>query len=85
MRIHDCSLELLSLIGDFDNDLKDFIINLKKERIDVQYYLKTLKQIDENKVKGFVTLCKSKISSITEDEIKSIRSKINAEGNLERF
>lgn len=77
--IHDCTLELLNLIGGFDNELKDFITNLKAERIDVQYYLKTPKQIDERKVKEFVMICKSKISSITEDEINQIISKIKIE------
>ena len=74
--IHDCTLELLNLIEGFDDKLKDFMIELKRERIDVQYYLKTPKPLDENQVKEFVLSCKSKISSITNDEIVSIRGKI---------
>tara|TARA_Y100000310_G_scaffold334016_1_gene412792 strand:+ start:3801 stop:4244 length:444 start_codon:yes stop_codon:yes gene_type:complete len=74
--IHDCTLELLNSIEGFDNKLKEFITNLKRERIDTQYYLKAPKQIDEKKVKEFVTMCKSKIFSITEDEINLVRSKI---------
>ena len=74
--IHDCTLELLNLIEGFDDALKDFIIDLKEERIDVQYYLKSPKPLDENQVKDFVLSCKSKISSITVDEIAKIRDKI---------
>ncbi len=74
--IYDCTLELFNLIEGFDDKLKNFIIDLKEERIDVQYYLKSPKPLDENQVKDFVLSCKSKISSITVDEIAKIRDKI---------
>jgi uncharacterized protein (UPF0332 family) len=74
--IHDCTLELFNLIEGFDDKLKNFIIDLKEERIDVQYYLKSPKPLDENQVKDFVLSCKYKISSITVDEIAKIRDKI---------
>ena len=74
--IHDCTLKLLNLIEGFDDALKNFIIDLKEERIDVQYYLKSPKPLDENQVKDFVLSCKSKIYSITVDEIAKIRDKI---------
>lgn len=81
--IHDCTLELLNLIEGFDDKLKNFMIELKKERIDVQYYLKAPKPLDENQVKEFVLSCKSKISSITDDEISNIRDKIKLKKDQE--
>lgn len=71
--VHECTLEILNLIEGFDAKLKNFIIELKKERIDVQYYLKTPKKLDEKQVKEFVLACKSKISTISEDEIANLR------------
>lgn len=59
------------------------MIELKKERIDVQYYLKAPKPLDENQVKEFVLSCKSKISSITDDEISNIRDKIKLKKDQE--
>jgi len=78
---HDCTLEILNLIKGFDNKMAHFIRDLKKERIDVQYYLKTPRQIDEKQVKEFILECKSKISAITEDEIMKIRGNIKLEEN----
>ena len=74
--IHECTLELLNLIENIDKKLKNFILNLKKERIDIQYYLKEPKKLDENKVKEFVLSCKEVSSLLTENQIKEIRNKL---------
>jgi len=73
---HECTLELLNLIENIDKKLKNFILNLKKERIDIQYYLKEPKKLDENKVKEFVLSCKEVSSLLTENQIKEIRNKL---------
>src|SRR3989344_5686285 len=56
--IHDCTLALMGLLG-FDTEEIKFLDSLKKERIDVQYYLKSSNlSIVKNKVLEFLNRCK---------------------------
>ncbi len=73
--IHDCSLELLDLIIEL-KDYKEFIKNLKKIRIDVQYYLKEPKELEESKVVDFVLECKNIFNKLSFDEINLIRKEL---------
>ena len=74
--IHDCSIEMMNLIGGFSDSDRDFLGGLKNDRIDVQYYLKQPKDVDTKKVKEFILTCKIIIASITEDQIKGIRARV---------
>ena len=56
--IHDCSIELMKMIPQFSDDDINFIKNLKKDRIDAQYYLKDKVLDDKGKEKEFVLKCK---------------------------
>ncbi|PIN79703.1 hypothetical protein COV16_02760 [Candidatus Woesearchaeota archaeon CG10_big_fil_rev_8_21_14_0_10_34_8] len=74
--IHECSIALMGNIPGFSLKDKEFILNLKKERIDVQYYLKKPNVINEKRVKEFVLLCKQILSNITEKDKQDIRNMI---------
>ena len=70
--IHDCTIALMELFG-FDKEEIKFLNSLKKERVDVQYYLKTSSlDIDKNKVFEFLNKCKEIIRNMNEDR-KSTR------------
>mgnify|MGYP003964264063 FL=1 len=69
--IHDCTLALMSIF-DFNDDI-DFIVDLKRKRIDVQYYLRSPTNIDSQKIKMFVLDCKNKVQSLNEDKINKVR------------
>ena len=73
--IHDCSIELLNLF-DIGREHIDFIQNLKKERINVQYYLKKPKEVDDIKVKNFVNDCRILMANVTEDKINEVRGRV---------
>lgn len=55
--IHDCTLSLMDFL-EFENHEKDFMMHLKVDRIDAQYYLKDKKLSDDKTVKQFVNKCK---------------------------
>ena len=50
--------------------------NLKKLRINVQYYMKKPEEVDDKSVAGFVLKCRHIFNSLSFDEIKEIRKKI---------
>ena len=78
--IHDCTIALMELFG-FDKEEIKFLNSLKKERVDVQYYLKTSSlDIDKNKVFEFLNKCKEIIRNMNDDEINKIRIKIKLKG-----
>jgi|TARA_Y100000034_G_scaffold111561_1_gene144728 uncharacterized protein (UPF0332 family) len=79
--IHECTLELLNLIENINEELKNFILDLKKERIDIQYYLKEPKKLDEDKVKEFVLSCKAASSLLTENQINEVRNKLGVKND----
>ena len=61
--IHDCTIGLMNLFG-YDEDEIKFIEDLKKNRINVQYYLQKSKPIDIIKVKEFMIKTKRIINDI---------------------
>jgi len=70
--IHDCTIKLMETLN-FNKDKINFMILLKKERIEVQYYLKVAKEVDVNLVKDFVVLCKQLARELKEKEVKKVR------------
>jgi len=74
--IHDCTIALMGLLGFDENEIK-FLDSLKKERVDVQYYLRASSlAIDKNKILEFLNKCKEIIRNMNDDEINKIRAKI---------
>jgi len=74
--IHECSIELMNLIDGFSKEDIILIKNMKKDRIDVQYYLKDKKLEDTNKIKSFIIKCKEIIETL---DIVEVRSKLEKE------
>ena len=70
--IHDCSIELLGFFG-LDQDQIKFIKELKKKRIDAQYYLRKPKEVNSDKVKEFISSCKLSITKLSQDKIEKIK------------
>lgn len=74
--IHDCTIALMKMIG-FDKAEIKFLDSLKKERVDVQYYLRASSlAIDRNQVLEFLNKCKEIIRNMNDNEINKIRTKI---------
>ena len=73
--IHDCTLALMSLF-EFTNEEMVFIQVLKKQRIDVQYYLKPASEINATKVKQFVAHCKLLAKLLAEEKVEEIRDNL---------
>lgn len=74
--IHDCTIALMELLG-FNKEEIEFLDSLKKERVDVQYYLKASSlAIDKNKVLEFLNKCKEIIKEMNDDKINETRIKI---------
>jgi len=66
--IHECTIELMDLF-DFTKDEKDFLRNLKEDRIQAQYYLKSIMLKDEDSVKNFILRCKVILSNLNTKSI----------------
>ncbi len=74
--IHDCTIALMDLLGFDKADIK-FLDSLKKERVDVQYYLEPSSlSIDKNNVLEFLNKCKEITKEMNDDKINEIRSKL---------
>ncbi len=74
--IHDCTIALMGLLG-FKKKEIEFLDSLKKERVDVQYYLKSSSlSITKNQVLQFLDRCREIIKEMNDDEINEIRIKI---------
>lgn len=73
--IHDCTIGLMLFLG-FDPEDVKFIMRLKHNRIDIQYYLKNHALESEEKVKRFVIRCRTINDSLTSLQIESIRKTI---------
>jgi len=68
--IHECSIALMEFFGFSDNDIS-FMSDLKKKRIDAQYYVnKNVHLKDMNEIKDFVLKCKQIIHSANFEEIR---------------
>jgi hypothetical protein len=78
--IHDCTIELIKTIEDFNLFPKDtykLLNSDKKLRIDNQYYLKNIDVVlDYDLLLNFILGIKEKINSIGFNEINLIRNKI---------
>src|SRR3989344_7279411 len=79
--IHDCTIELLRfLIHEFGGKMLpmdfEFLKELKKTRVDAQYYLKEPASIDGKRIINFMLTCKDIYNHISFDEIQKIRKKI---------
>ena len=55
--IHDCSIELMKNIGSFSKEDYSLLIELKENRIQVQYYLKKKTLSNLNQVKRLILKC----------------------------
>lgn len=73
--IHDCSLELMNFF-EFTDDEKDFMLQLKEDRINVQYYLKEKRFSNEELLKKFILRCKIIVDNLNTEQINQIRSKL---------
>jgi len=73
--IHDCTIKLMFLF-DFDKEFQNTLIDLKKERINVQYYLGNSKKDYFNFVKDFLEICEVKFLELNDLSIKEIRVKL---------
>jgi len=76
--IHECSIELMSLFKQFSLEDCSMIKELKDKRIDVQYYLKEPKPLDESKVTAFVEKCMMVLDSINSEDVEKIRPSISS-------
>ena len=70
--IHDCTLVLMSLLG-FTAEEITFMKKLKQDRIDVQYYLRSVAEPEALKIKSFVVKCKMLAAVFDLDKITKIR------------
>jgi hypothetical protein len=75
--IHECTLELMDLFPFHDTE-KDFMRQLKDNRIQAQYYLKKILLNDEVPVKQFILRCKVLLSGLSTPKIEMIRSIIRS-------
>ena len=73
--IHDCTLKLMGLF-DFKKSVQNKLIDLKKERIGVQYYLDKSKKDYFDFAKSFFDLCEIKFMELNDFEVKRIRSEL---------
>ena len=74
--IHECTIEMMELF-DFKNEEKEFMADLKDDRIKAQYYLKNIVLKDENEVKKFIMRCRTVLSSLNDDDVRKIRDMIS--------
>jgi len=72
--IHDCTLALMKIIDDFNNNDYLFLIKLKEQRIKAQYYLKEERLKNLSEVKTFIFKCKGLSDEL---DVEEMRNKIN--------
>lgn len=70
--IHDCSLKLMGLFG-IEGDMQNQLVDLKRERIDSQYYLKRSRKDYFDFTEKFLEWCEVKFIELNDLEIKRIR------------
>lgn len=73
--IHDCTLKLLSYFPFTAAEIK-FITNLKKDRLDTQYYLLERPLPKVPTVNAFASKCRQISTSLTPDMIQKILEKV---------
>ena len=74
--IHDCTIELMPLFG-FGNEQVMFMKNLKQDRINNQYYLKSIELGDMHQISMFILLCKRVLNELSSEKIEEIRNNIS--------
>ena len=73
--IHECTIRLMGLF-DFSSAEIEFIENLKRDRIQGQYYLKDANLEDVSSVKNFVLKCEEISDSLNQDKITELRGRL---------
>ncbi|MFT4310457.1 MAG: hypothetical protein ACMXYC_02395 [Candidatus Woesearchaeota archaeon] len=72
--IHDCTIKLMDILG-FSRDDREFMKNLKKDRVSVQYYLR-MRTGDIQRVKRFLQTCEHIFDTIqVKDVIEEVFEK----------
>jgi uncharacterized protein (UPF0332 family) len=72
--IHDCTIELMTLIEEFNVNDYHFLRSLKKRRTDTQYYLIPDKLESTAPIKNFVLKCQEIAEKMNVDRL---RGKLN--------
>ena len=72
--IHDCTIELITIIDGFNGTDYSFMSNLKYKRIRAQYYLESQTLDNLQEVKKFVVKCHTIVEAL---DIIKLRKKIN--------
>ena len=70
--IHDCTIKLMNIFG-FEKKVQNKLVDLKKERIGVQYYLGKSKKDYFDFAKSFFEICEIKFMELNDFEINKIR------------
>ena len=73
--IHDCTLKLMNLFG-FDETMQNKLIDIKRERINVQYYLGESKKDYFDFASDFLEMCEVRFLELNDFEIKRIRLEV---------
>ena len=73
--IHDCTIKLMPFFG-FEKSYINKMIDLKKKRIGVQYYLGNSKRDYFNFAKDFLEICEIKFLELNDFKVKEIRDKL---------
>jgi hypothetical protein len=73
--IHDCTLKLLPLF-EFSRSFCDKMLDLKIERINVQYYLGNAKKDYFDFTKEFLEFCEIKFLELNDSQIIQLRNKL---------
>ncbi|MEN7982481.1 MAG: hypothetical protein ABFQ65_03460 [Nanoarchaeota archaeon] len=73
--IHDCTLKMMDLFG-FGKKIQNKLIDLKKERIGVQYYLGDSKEDYSDFAKEFLEICEVKFLELNDLKVKEIKTKL---------
>lgn len=76
--IHDCSIGIMSFF-DFEKEDIDFMNDLKRKRINVQYYLKDVELGEVLNVKKFISKCELVLADLDDNKINEIRKKVKNE------
>ena len=69
--IHNCTIELMNLIDQFNEDDYLFLFNLKDKRIQAQYYLKKVVLDNLPEVKKFIFKCQQISENLNIEELRS--------------
>lgn len=73
--IHDCTIKLMDIFG-FDSKIQDGLVDLKKERIGVQYYLGDSEKDYFNFAREFFESCEVKFIELNDFDVRDIRGKL---------